>query len=303
MRNQKTRKIIGKRKEKEMKVLTNLLKFIFIIILTICMISLGIITIAFSTILDKNYVIQELDETNFYAETYELVKSSFENYIYQSGLEEEVLNDICTEEKVKQDINIMLSNIYDGTNQKIDTTEIANNLNANIDKYGIKNKQNEGAINQFIEHICNEYINTLVHTKYEEQINNVYEKVVETLNKLYQILLIVSVIDIIAIIVINNKKISKDIQHLEIALFSTSIFELVVCQIINSKIYIQGIKIFNDTFSKSVVTIIQDILNKIVSLAVGTFILSLLVIIIYVTIVAIKTSNKKDAIINDETKE
>ena len=286
-----------------MKVLTNLLKFIFIIILTICMISLGIITIAFSTILDKNYVIQELDETNFYAETYELVKSSFENYIYQSGLEEEVLNDICTEEKVKQDINIMLSNIYDGTNQKIDTTEIANNLNANIDKYGIKNKQNEGAINQFIEHICNEYINTLVHTKYEEQINNVYEKVVETLNKLYQILLIVSVIDIIAIIVINNKKISKDIQHLEIALFSTSIFELVVCQIINSKIYIQGIKIFNDTFSKSVVTIIQDILNKIVSLAVGTFILSLLVIIIYVTIVAIKTSNKKDAIINDETKE
>lgn len=267
------------------------------------MISLGIITIAFSTILDKNYVIQKLEETNFYAETYELVKSSFENYIYQSGLEEQVLNDICTKEKVKQDINIMLSNIYDGTNQKIDTTEIANNLNTNIDKFGIKNKQNEGAINQFIEHICNEYTNTLVHTKYEEQINNVYEKVVETLNKLYQILLIVSIIDIIAIIVINNKKISKDIQHLGIALFSTSIFELVVCQIINSKIYIQGIKIFNDTFSKSVVTIIQDILNKIVSLAVGTFILSLLVIIIYVTIVAIKTSNKKDATINDETKE
>ena len=57
-----------------MKVLKNLLKFIFITILTICMISLGIITIAFSTILDKNYVMQKLEETNFYADTYKLVE-------------------------------------------------------------------------------------------------------------------------------------------------------------------------------------------------------------------------------------
>ena len=76
------------------------------------MISLGVMTIVFSTILDKNYVMQKLEETNFYADTYELVESNFENYIYQSGLDEEVLKNICTEEKVKKDINIMLSNIY-----------------------------------------------------------------------------------------------------------------------------------------------------------------------------------------------
>lgn len=271
-----------------MKVLKNLLKIIFITILTICMISLGIITIAFSTILDKNYVMQKLEETNFYADTYKLVESNFENYIYQSGLDEEALKNICTEEKVKQDINIMLSNIYDGTNQEIDTTEIANNLNSNIDQLGIKNKQNESAIQQFVTHICDEYTDTLVHTKYETQINDIYKKAIEALDQIYEIILIVLAVDIIAIIAINNKKISKDIQHLGIALFATSAFELSVWQIITSKIDIQGIKIFNDVFSKSIVTIIQEIMNQIASLALGTLVISVIFIAIYAIIVANK---------------
>ena len=271
-----------------MKVLKNLLKFIFITILTICMISLGIITIAFSTILDKNYVMQKLEETNFYADTYKLVESNFENYIYQSGLDEEALKNLCTEEKVKQDSNIMLSNIYDGTNQEIDTTEIANNLNSNIDQLGIKNKQNESAIQQFVTHICDEYTDTLVHTKYETQINDIYKKAIEALDQIYEIILIVLAVDIIAIIAINNKKISKDIQHLGIALFATSAFELSVWQIITSKIDIQGIKIFNDVFSKSIVTIIQEIMNQIASLALGTLVISVIFIAIYAIIVANK---------------
>lgn len=286
-----------------MKVLKNLLKFIFITILTICMISLGIITITFSTILDKNFVIQKLEETDFYADTYKLVKSNFENYIYQSGLDEEVLNNICTEEKVKQDINIMLSNIYNGTNQEIDTTEIANNLNANIDKSGVKNKQNESAIQQFVAHICDEYTNTLVHTKYETQINNMYQKATEALNQIYEIILIVLAVDIIAIIAINNKKISKDLQHLGIALFATSTFELSVWQIITSKIDIQGIKIFNDVFSKSIVTIIQEILNQVASLALGTLVISIIFIAIYVAISVNKKSTKKDESNPKEAKE
>ena len=286
-----------------MKVLKNLLKFIFITILTICMISLGIITITFSTILDKNFVIQKLEETDFYADTYKLVKSNFENYIYQSGLDEEVLSNICTEEKVKQDINIMLSNIYNGTNQEIDTTEIANNLNANIDKSGVKNKQNESAIQQFVAHICDEYTNTLVHTKYETQINNMYQKATEALNQIYEIILIVLVVDIIVIIAINNKKISKDLQHLGIALFATSTFELSVWQIITSKIDIQGIKIFNDVFSKSIVTIIQEILNQVASLAWGTLVISIIFIAIYVAISVNKKSTKKDESNPKEAKE
>lgn len=265
-----------------MKVLINLLKFIFITILTICLIALGAITVASSTILDKNYVIQKLEETDFYSGTYKLVESNFEKYIYQSGLDEDVLKSICTEDKVKNDINLMLSNIYDGTNKTIDTTEISTNLNANINKLGIKTKQNEKAINEFVTHICNEYTDTLVHSKYENQINNVYKKAINNLNKVYNAILIVTVVDLILILVINNKKVSKDLQDFGITLMATSIFGIEGCQIVQAKVNIQGIKIFNDVFSNSLVTIIQDVFHKMISLSVGILVISIVAIGIYV---------------------
>lgn len=125
-----------------MKIIANIARFILIAILTICIIAISLITIVSSTILDKNYIISKLEETNFYGEVYKLVESNFENYIYQSGLDETTLNNICSKEKVEQDINIMLSNIYEGTNKKIDTTPIKDNLNKNIDKLNVRNKKN-----------------------------------------------------------------------------------------------------------------------------------------------------------------
>lgn len=275
-----------------MKVIVNLLKFILITILTICMISIGIITIMFSTLFDKNYVVQKLEETDFYSGTYKLVESNFENYIYQSGLDEQVLQGICTQEKVEKDIDIMLSNIYVGTDQKIDTKEIADNLNTNIDKLGIKTKQNEDAINKFVEHICNEYTDTLIHSQYEQKINNVYVKLTEKLNEIYNIAFMMLVVSFIAILIANRKKFSKDIQYLVIAMLATSAFQLISYQIVQAKVNIQGIKIFNDVFSNSIVTIIQDVLSKINSIALGTFVIALLLNSICVAIIVNKKTKE-----------
>lgn len=275
-----------------MKVIINLLKFMLIVILTVCMISLGIVSIMFSTVLNKNYVVQKLKDTDFYSGMYKLVESNFENYIYQSGLEEEVLQDICTQEKVENDINIMISNIYEGTNQKIDTKEIADNLNANIDKLGIKTNQNKESINEFVEHICNEYTDTLIHSQYEQKINDIYVKIIEKLNEIYDIAYKVLIIDFIVIIIANGKKVYKDIQYLGVSMMATTLFELISCQIVTYKVNIQGIKVFNDVFSNTIVTIIQDVLYKINSMALGTFVFAIIFNSIYIAI-----------IINKKTKE
>lgn len=276
-----------------MKVLTNIIKFILLAILTISMISTGIITVVSSTILEQAYITQKLEETNFYVETYELVKSNFENYIYQSGLDEQVLENICTQEKVKKDIDTIISNIYEGTEQKIDTTEIANNLNNNIDELGIKNRKNEKAIEQFVTQICKEYTDTIIHTKYESDINDGYLKTKEIANKIYKAILIALVVDIIVIIVLNIKKISKNIQEIGISVFATGIFEIIVYKIIVSKVNISGIKIFNDTFSKTIVVIIQDVLSKIVSLGIASLVIAVVLTIIYAIIVFCKKTEEK----------
>lgn len=279
-----------------MKVAINIIKFIIITILTISLICIGTITIISSTILDQSYITQKLEETNFYGETYELAKSNFENYIYQSGLDEEVLENICTQEKVKQDVNIILSNIYEGTEKEIDTTEIANNLNQNIDKLGIKNSKNQNAIEEFVKHICEEYKDTIIHTKYESKINNEFSKVAKLLDKIYGIAFIGLVVSIILIIIINIKKVSKNIQNIGTALLATSIFQLISCNIIVKKVNIEGIKIFNDTFSKAIVAIIKEVIAKMKSLSVGILVIGIICILIYAIITFIRSDKTKEEI-------
>ncbi len=268
-----------------MKVLTNLLKFILIVVLAVCSIAIGIIQIVTQTVLNKNYIIQKMEETNFYSETYKLVQSNFEKYIEQSGFEENILENICTEEKVKQDINLMISNIYEGANKTIDITEISDNLNANIDKLNIRDSKNQKAIEQFVEHICQEYTDTLVHTKYENDINKFYKEIVIKKDKIEKIVIIAMVIDVIVILIVNNKNIEKDFQSIGIAIFSSSAFELIACQIINLRVSIKGIKIFNDAFSDMIVAIIQNVISKVFSFGIATLMIAIILIIINAIII------------------
>ena len=268
-----------------MKVLTNLLKFILIVVLAVCSIAIGIIQIVTQTVLNKNYIIQKMEETNFYSETYKLVQSNFEKYIEQSGFEENILENICTEEKVKQDINLMISNIYEGANKTIDITEISDNLNANIDKLNIRDSKNQKAIEQFVEHICQEYTDTLVHTKYENDINKFYKEIVIKKDKIEKIVIIALVIDVIVILIVNNKNIEKDFQSIGTAIFSSSAFELIACQIINLRVSIKGIKIFNDAFSDMIVAIIQNVISKVVSFGIATLLIAIILIIINAIII------------------
>lgn len=277
-----------------MKILINILKFIIMLILVVCILFFGIKNIVLSTIIDKDYVLNKLEETNFYSGTYELVESGFENYIAQSGLEEEVLNNICTEEKIKNDIGIIINNIYNGTNEEIDTTEIANNLNANIDKLDVRTSQNKSALDKFVQQICTEYKNTILNTKYENTINEILNKTTNLLEKLQTIVTIVTIISVICLILLNIKNISKLVGNIGTVLLSSSVTILVVINLINANINISAIKLFNNVFSSSIVTILQDILSKVNKFGIIILITSIVVILINAIINFVKTNQKEE---------
>lgn len=277
-----------------MKILINILKFIIMLILVVCILFFGIKNIVLFTIMDKDYVLNKLEETNFYSGTYELVESGFENYIAQSGLEEEVLNNICTEEKIKNDIGIIINNIYNGTNEEIDTTEIANNLNANIDKLDVRTSQNKSALDKFVQQICTEYKNTILNTKYENTINEILNKTTNLLEKLQTIVTIVTIISVICLILLNIKNISKLVGNIGTVLLSSSVTILVVINLINANINISAIKLFNNVFSSSIVTILQDILSKVNKFGIIILITSIVVILINAIINFVKTNQKEE---------
>lgn len=274
-----------------MKVGKKILNFIFVLVIALSFTFIGVKSVVFKTIFNKEYVLEQMENNNFYSETYKLVESGFENYIGQSGLDEEAIKNICTEDKIKNDINIILSNIYEGTNEKIDTSEISNNLNSNIDKENVRTSSNSKAIDEFVEHICQSYKDTIISTSYENTINEKYSKITQKITKVQNILIIAIIISIIGVIALNVKDILKLLFWTESAVLSSAVMQLAITTVIKSKVNIDGIKIFNDAFSNIVVTIIKDILSKINIIA-GKFIIVYFILVVIYAIIIL--SQKKE---------
>ena len=268
-----------------MKVGNKILNFIIVIVIALSFTFIGVKSVVFKTIFNKEYVLEQMENNNFYSETYKLVESGFENYIGQSGLDEEVIKNICTEDKIKNDINIILSNIYEGTNEKIDTSEISNNLNSNIDKENVRTSSNSKAIDEFVEHICQSYKDTIISTSYENTINEKYSKITQKITKVQNILIIAIIISIIGVIALNVKDVLKLLFWTESAVLSSAVMQLAITTVIKSKVNIDGIKIFNDAFSNIVVTIIKDILSKINIIAGKFIIVYFILVVIYAIII------------------
>ncbi len=142
----------------------NILCFIFSLILAICMIGTCFLSIANSTVLNENHVIDTLEKEDYFNNCYWLIRANFENYIYQSGLDETVLENIISKEKVKEDIKIIISNLFKEQNKEIDTTDLKTNLHSNIEKYlegtRINNSQKQ-AIDEFVDKIGEEYVSII----------------------------------------------------------------------------------------------------------------------------------------------
>lgn len=277
-----------------MKVILNIIKFIVIIALTVCCIILTVANTASSTILSKQYTLKKLEETGFYHGIYTQINSNFENYIYQSGLDEDILVGICSEEKVKKDLNTIISNIYDGTQETIDAKEIETNLNNKIDALGVKNKNNEQAIEKFVQTIGNEYKESILHTKYEGTINSYVEKAQKLIGISKNISAVGIIVGLIILIIVNIKNILSFINQLGITFLAYGSFILITINAITSKIKIENIKILNDTFSNTVVNICTDIINNISKLSIFALILGIITVVICGVIKSIKTKEEKE---------
>lgn len=266
-----------------MKLVKTIIKYIITIIIAIFMILFLVVNLASYTVLNKNYVLSKLEETNYYNKIYEEVKSNFENYIHQSGLEESVLENIISKAKVKKDTELIISNLYDGLEEKIDTQEIRDNLNKNIEETLGNSKlvvTQKNAINTLIDKICEEYTTTLSHYEYEKQINNLYMKIMKNMDVAKKAILVVIAISVILLLLLNIRRIYKLFSLLGVSLVASGVFFVIVNIFINMKIKVQTILILNDAISATLRNILTELLNSINSYGYITLGLGLVLIIV-----------------------
>lgn len=248
-----------------MRIIKKIIKIIFSAILTISILLYILINLLSSTILKESYILSKLDQANFYQKVYEEVNSNFEKYIYQSGFDENVLNNVITEEKVKEDFKIIIDNIYNGTNQDINTETIKTNLTNNINSQLGANisKIQQNSIDSFVDTILNEYTQTILHTQYENEINKAYTKINKYINLANKALLIIMAVLMILLILLNLKRLYRGVSYIGISMLSSGILLCIADIFIKMKVDIKNIVILNDTISKIIINVITELLANI----------------------------------------
>lgn len=266
-----------------MKKVKEVARLIMIFILTVSIIAFLAIYLISNTIFSEAYVVSSLEKSDYYNKTYQLLKSNFGNYIQQSGLDENILNDIVTKEQVEKDTKKIIMHIFDGIEEDISIQALKQRLKNNIDSsvnIEYLSTESKNAIDQFIEEICKEYKSTIIHSQYEKEINNVYKKIANIINTAKRFTIIAICVSIIIIIILNLRRVYKIATNISIAMLGSGIFGIIVNVYIKSNVRINYITILNDAVSDVIRNILNDILSRELIYSIFLSIIGLIVIII-----------------------
>lgn len=248
---------------KILKSIVNIILSFFLILLIIVIMATSILE---NKILNKDYLISKIEETEFCMQVSREVENGFENYIYQSGLPEDTIKDLFTEEIIKEDINSIVNKIYDGTDIKLSTENVKENLTKKIDDYlnsnNIKiNNQGRENIKKFEDLIINEYTSnvnasTTLYNKGHEGI----EILNKINNKIGNIPMIITVIIVMLMVVINMKNLLTAINYVGISFLSVGILIKLGVNLVIKNINLDNLVILTMSLSNLIINIVKDIL-------------------------------------------
>ena len=266
-----------------MKIFKNIISIILAFLLMLSILLTVALQIVSSTILNKDYIFGKLDEANYYNNVYEQIKDSLAGYIGPSGLDEEVLENIYTREQVKEDINLIINNIYENKDDKINTEDIKEKLQNNIEASvgsGLLTKENKKSIEDFIDKIADEYVQNISHDPYFEKLGIIMNKAKDIVGKVDGIIIFVPIILAVVILLLNIKQISSAIRFISISILTSGLIGIVIKLFIEAKINISNILIINDSFSEVIKNVINSILNNINTMSIIGIIGSIVLIVL-----------------------
>lgn len=274
-----------------------IIQYIVATILALAILGLIIINILSSSILSKEYILGKLQNQNYYEKIYQETESNFENYIHQSGLDEDVLKDIVTMEKIEKDTRIILNNIYNGMDEKIDTKEIKEKLTENINNSlnGKISSSEQKAINTFVDTICKEYETTISHTNYEKKINEALNKINKYIDLAKKAMMVIIGVTGVILVLLSIKRIYRITSKIGVAFVIDGLILILGEKYVSSNIKVDTIMLLNNGISDVLQSILNEILGNILKTGSILLALGIVLIIVYALIKSIrKIKREKD---------
>ena len=263
------------------KIISYILSFILVLLIIL----LCLLTIVKSTILNEEYMLSKLEEANYYERMNAEIIEQFKNYTIQSGLSDNVLENLFTQEKLDEDINNVINSIYTGTELEIDTTEIEENLKENV----LAEVEAEGKVIDFEDEAMVEYIQA-IETAYESQVSystnvinsigSTFVRIIDLAQIAQSILIVTTTIVAILLIAINIKQIFG-LNYLAISCIASGLFILVAKIMLEQSVDLNNIMLINQATSNVIQLIINNILTQATVAGVVLLVIGLVGSIIY----------------------
>lgn len=268
-----------------MKIFKTILNILLSFILMVGLLASTLLVIA-NNYLDKDNMLKKFEEVNLYNSVYEEVRDGFENYIYQSGLDINIIDKICSKEKVKQDIVAVVNSMYGEGDFTLDSTEIRNNLDLAINEYiatqgrklSVQEEENITRFEDLIEESYKEEIG--LYQKGSNEIARKLPQVLSTIRKAEIACIGVTALVLIVVVALNAKSISKSGGYFGVAMLSSGAIMIAIKNVISSKISIDELVLFTKSLSNAVILILKDILSALQTYGVWYIVCGILIIIV-----------------------
>lgn len=251
-----------------MKIVKGVLNIIIAFFLTIVILANFALVLVSNTILKKDYMLSLIEENGYYEKVATDLQNGFEEYKYQSGLPDEVFQNLYSENDVRKDINSIVNNVYDGAEVTNSSENVRTKIAENVNRYLTQNsivlaEQEQKNITDF-ENLMVEVYETKVNSAfgYVKNIHSTIEKI-ETIVITIKRILFGSLIAIIIVALLLNL---KTLSFLWAVIGTSLLASGILLECLNFAIYkhidIQNILLFTQSFSDLIKFILYDLLSK-----------------------------------------
>lgn len=216
------------------------------------------ITIILFTIFNQNFMAQQLNETNYYEKLYTNIKLEMSYYVTQSGLSDDILNNIFDKELLRRTTEKMLDNFYNNKDNTINKTSIEenlmNNINEELKDYKLT-EEDKTSIDKFI---------TQMSSTYETEISysNILNKYHNTFNRIYHILVALDIL-CIALFIINYfiTRYTLKERNIIISLLTTATLITIIHLYLSNTLDLGHLEFYNDIISNLINYTYQSIMS------------------------------------------
>ncbi len=216
------------------------------------------ITIILFTIFNQNFMAQQLNETNYYEKLYTNIKLEMSYYVTQSGLSDDILNNIFDKELLRRTTEKMLDNFYNNKDNTINKTSIEenlmNNINEELKDYKLT-EEDKTSIDKFITQMSSTY-------EMEISYSNILNKYHNSFNRIYHILVALDIL-CIALFIINYfiTRYTLKERNIIISLLTTATLITIIHLYLSNTLDLGHLEFYNDIISNLINYTYQSIMS------------------------------------------